>query len=64
MCLKNYSMCVGNSNIWMDFTSKGLHELNMKIIQRMKLIFFTHVLLEFECENQDLNSNNKKILVQ
>lgn len=48
MCLKNYSMCVGNSNIWMDFTSKGLHELNMKILQRMKLIFFTHVRVKIK----------------
>lgn len=31
MCLENFSMCAGNSNVWMDFTSKGIHELNMKI---------------------------------
>lgn len=33
--------------MWMIFNSKGINELNMKILQRIKLNFLSHVLLEY-----------------
>lgn len=47
MYFENCSMYAGSSSIWMIFNSKGINELNMKILQRIKLNFLSHVLLEY-----------------
>lgn len=49
MYLGNCSMYAGNSSIWTIFNSKGINELNMKTLQRVKAQFALSQPLEYEC---------------